>query len=770
MSRPCPQRLVLAFCLLAISSSSGAGELAQPTRIDWGLDWGPCSPKVCAADAGCTAASPGGLNAAIPPIIPVGRAGFIYLEADSVEFDQALDEIHLIGNAALRKDDTYLETERLIYHKNRRAADLQERIYLEQPGLRITGDAGRLELDNHQGWLSGVDFRLPVSKLRGSAERAEVESKTQSRYQRASFTSCPPGRRDWSIGASELELDRETGWGDAYHAVLRLGGLPVFYSPYFTFPIDERRKSGLLLPSWGSSSSRGSEFSIPYYLNLAPNYDATLTPRWMSRRGTMLGGEFRFLGARQSGILSGEILDDKLESEEHDNRRSAINLRHGSHPYSGLTTRIDFTEVSDMNYLNDFSTGLISSSARNLERIGEVNYRASDWQLSGLVQDFQTVDKSLSPASYPYRLVPKLSAIYGHFIDGLNTDLVAVGEYSYFKHDSLINGQRLRLAPSASLQLRRPWGHLTPRLTLHYASYQLDEVEPELQRPSYSVPTLSLDSGLAFERESSWFGKTATHTLEPRLFYLYAPYEDQSEIPDFDTADLDLSFANLFKENRFSGGDRVGDANQLTLAVTTRWLESDSGLERLRASIGQILYFQDRRVQLTDDPQDQSESAVVAELSSRLGSYWRSSLNLRWDPQLEEKQIDKARFGLHYKAPGQQLFNFSYNYNAKSEIEDLDLSFHWHFDYRFAMLGDWKHSLFHKRALNKVIGFEYAGRCCWTLRTIYQQYVNETDLDADIDQEYDTRFMLQLELRGLGALGNDPQQTLKESIYGYQPE
>ncbi|MEN8166928.1 MAG: LPS-assembly protein LptD [Pseudomonadota bacterium] len=447
-----------------------------------------------------------------------------------------------------------------------------------------------------------------------------------------------------------------------------------------------------------------------------------------------------------------------------------MKLRHGSHPYSGLTTRIDFTEVSDMDYLNDFSSGLASGSARNLERIGEVRYRASDWQLRGLVQDFQTVDKNLSPTSYPYSLLPKLSANYGHLIDSLNTDLGVMGEYVYFEHDTKVTGQRLRLAPSASLQLRRPWGHLTPRLTLNYASYQLDEVEPELERPSFMVPTLSLDSGLVFERESSWFGNAAMHTLEPRLFYLYAPFEDQSEIPDFDTADLDLSFANLFKENRFSGGDRVGDANQLTLAVTTRWLEEGSGLERLRASIGQILYFQDRRVQLTGDPQEQASSALVAELSSRLGAHWRSSLALRWDPQREERQIDKGRIGLHYKAPGQQLFNISYNYNAKSEIEDLDLSFHWRFDYRFAMLGDWKHSLLHERALNKVVGFEYAGRCCWSLRAVYQQYVNETDLDQDIDQEYDSRFMLQLELRGLGALGKDPQQTLKESIYGYQPE
>jgi LPS-assembly protein len=272
------------------------------------------------------------------------------------------------------------------------------------------------------------------------------------------------------------------------------------------------------------------------------------------------------------------------------------------------------------------------------------------------------------------------------------------------------------------------------------------------------------------ERDSRWFGTAATQTLEPRLYYLYAPYEDQSDIPDFDTSELDLNFANLFRDNRFIGGDRVGDANQLSLGITSRWLENATGLERLRASIGQIFYFKDRQVQLTGETQEQTASAVVAELSSRLGPYWRTSLNLRWDPDLDESQIDRGRIGLHYRSPRQRLFNISYNYNETTEIEDVDISFYWRFDHRYTLIGDWKHSLFHARDLNRVFGIEYGGRCCWRLRAIYQEYVNETDLDQNIDQAAVSRFMIQLELGGLGALGQDVQQTLKESIYGYQPE
>ena len=758
------------LCLFFTTSPLFAAEPGgQSQRLDMGLDWGQCVTG-CASDVDAECA-----EAAAEQIIPTGRPGFIYLEADNAELDRQQDELLLSGDSALRKDGTYLEAEQIIYHPQPNSADLTQDIYLEQPGYRLTADEGQFELDDHSGWLSNVEFRLTESQSRGTAERAEMLSKRKSRYTDARFTSCPPGNHDWSIGASELELDRESGWGNAYHAVLRFGSLPVFYSPYFSFPIDDRRKSGFLLPSWGSSKDLGTEFSIPYYLNLAPDYDATITPRWMSERGLMLGTELRFLTERQRGSLSGEILNDKVESDDHDSQRSAIKLLHNSQPFKGLSTRIDYTEVSDMDYLDDFSSGLENSSTRHLERIGEITYQRGDWRLNGRVQDFQTVDKSLAPTSYPYSLLPRLGISYNTLFDRYNADLSVDNEYTYFDHDTLRTGQRIRLLPSAGLRLSRPWGYLSPRLTLHHAEYRLDDTDPTAEdSPSFNVPTLSLDSGLVFERDSSWFGTSATQTLEPRLYYLYAPYEEQSDAPDFDTADLELSFTNLFKENRFTGGDRVGDANQLALGITSRWLENDTGLERLRASIGQIFYFQDREVQLTGETEEQSESAVVAELSARLGANWRTSLNLRWDPQLDETQIDKGRIGIHYRTSNQQLFNVSYNFSDPgddaSKIEDIDLSFYWQIGHRYTLLGDWKHSLFHKRDLNRVLGLGYSGRCCWSLTAVYQEYINETDLDVNIDQEADTRFMLQLELRGLGFLGKDIRQTLKESIYGYRPE
>ncbi len=813
MPRLSPSLLLLPIIYCTPATLLGADPDQQQLRLDQGLDWGDCAAQGCAnaASAGCTgaaaaqgrdrsydptafppslegrcanAASAGCTGAAaaqatrqtIAPAIPPGRPDFIYMEADNVEFDQPQDELLLSGDSVLRKNATYLEADRILYHQQARNAELNHAIYLEQPGLRLNADQGQLELASDKGWLSNVEFRLTESKARGNAERAEMLSDSKSRYLDASFTTCPPGYRDWSIGASELVIDRETGWGDAYHAVLKFGSLPVLYSPYFSFPVDDRRKTGLLLPSWGSSRDLGTEFSIPYYLNLAPDYDATITPRWMSRRGLMLGAELRFLTEHQRGALSGEILNDKVESDEHDSQRSAFKVLHTSQPFSGLSTRIQATEVSDMDYLDDFSTGLENSSTRQLERIGEAIYHTGDWRLTGRVQDFQTVDKSINPASYPYTLLPSMTVGYNKLLDPMNTDLRVDSEYTYFEHDILRTGQRMRLIPSASLKLSRPWGYLSPRLTLNHVAYQLDDTDQQTTEdtPSFNVPTFSLDSGLVFERDSSWFGTAATQTLEPRLYYLYAPFEDQSDAPDFDTADLELSFTNLFKDNRFTGGDRVGDANQLALGITSRWLESDTGLERLRASVGQIFYYQDREVQLTGDIEEQSSSAIVAELSARLGANWRSSLNLRWDPQLDEKQIDKGRIGLHYRTPDQQLFNVSYNYseqdNELTKIEDIDVSFYWQIGHRYTVLGDWKHSLYHKRDLNRVLGLGYSGRCCWSLTAVYQEYINETDLDQNIDQEADARFMLQLELRGLGFLGKDIRQTLKESIYGYRPE
>lgn len=745
-------RRLLACCWLAGLTAIPV-RADEVRRIDRGLDWNVCGVTAPARVA--------------PTPLPPLASDRPQIEADTMQFDQEEQRTLLLGSVQFWQLDRYAEADRMIYRQDTRAADLFGNLFLQQQGLRLTAGEGHLELDDDRGWLSDTAFRLTQRNARGSATRAEMLGDNLSRYEQVTYTTCPPGHNDWSIRASRMEIDMDKGWGVARHARLNLGPVPVLYTPYFSFPVDDRRMSGLLVPSIGSSNRLGDDIRVPYYFNLAPNYDATLSPRWMSMRGLMLGGEFRYLDAYQQAEISGEILpDDKVESSLHGNQRRAVKLRHNSRLAQGLTTRIDVTSVSDNDYLNDFGTGLALTSTRQLERVGEVVYHTGSLSLLGRLQEFQTIDDSLSLSQYPYRRLPQLLASYGDLLGDTRLALGVTGEYTNFKHDTLINGERFTLRPSLTLPLQRSWGHLTPRLSLNYASYRLDEEQaPADPKPDYFVPAFSLDSGLVFERDSSWFGDSAYQTLEPRLYYLYAPFVDQSDIPDFDTADLDLSFSNLFKENRFTGSDRFGDANQLALGITTRWLEADSGVERLRASIGQIYYQRERAVQLTGPVEANTSSSVVAELSTRIGSYWSSILTIRRDPHLQEKSIDRGRLGIHYRTPKQHLLNLDYNFN-RNTIEDLDLSFNWPFSHRFTLSGKWKYSYLYERNLNRILGFEYGGSCCWKLRALFQRYV----ADAKADEEEDRRFMLQLELTGLGSLGDTVDETLQEYIYGYRIE
>ncbi|MGD8932800.1 MAG: LPS assembly protein LptD, partial [Chromatiales bacterium] len=515
MNRSCGLFSLLPLCCIGIWATLAAAAGVEPAnRLDQGLDWGYCSPPAA--------------TEITPLLLEPGKPGVVYLDAEGAEFDQANQLIRLY-QAALRQDDTYLEADRAIYYQSTKSADLEQDIYLQKPDLRLTSDLGQMDLDDHTGWFSEVEYRLPENQGRGTAERAEILSQTRSEYTRLIYTTCPPCSMDWSLSAREMDIDQESGWGNAYHAILRLGKVPVLYTPYFNFPIDDRRKSGFLFPTFGSSKDLGTEFSIPYYFNLAPNYDATFTPHWMSLRGLMLEGEFRFLGERQSGSLWGEILNDKVESDLHGSQRGALSINYRSNPFTGLTTRIKASGVSDTEYVNDFSSGFYVSSIRYLERLAEARYTIGNWRLTGQLQDFQSVDPSLKPISYPYSLKPRLTADYYKLSTNRLFNLGLKTEYTYFRHDIKINGQRLRLSPSLGVELfRRPWGFLTPRLSVYYAGYQLDQdgvLNEEVSHPEYTVPTLSLDSGLVFERDSSWFGSTAIQTLEPRLYYLYAPYE-----------------------------------------------------------------------------------------------------------------------------------------------------------------------------------------------------------------------------------------------------
>ena len=745
-------RRFLPIALLSLACWSSV--MAEPAgRIDQGVNWDYCNPDSVTGDAA-------------PPTAPL-ESDEPQIEADQMTYDQSAGKSLLEGNVQLWRLGGYAEADRLIYHQESGAAELFGNLYLQQGDLRLTADRGHLDLNQDQGWLSAGEFRLTERHARGEAERVEMVNADLFHYQRVTYSTCPPDRRDWSLKAAELEIDMASGWGSAKHARLNLGRVPIFYFPYFTFPVDDRRMSGFLPPTLSSSDRLGTDLTAPYYLNLAPNYDATLSPRIMSKRGLMLGGEFRYLGESQRFKIIGEILpDDKVESDFRGDERRALNFQHNAILAPGLSTRIDTSSVSDNEYLDDFGTGLAITSTRHLERVADINYINGGIYLLGRVQDFQTVDEDLSLTDYPHKRLPQLLASYSRLLGDSGLDLYLVSEYTDFRHDTLIDGRRFTLNPAISLPLRRSWGHLTPRLSLNYASYRLDEEATTSDAtPDYFVPAFSLDSGLVFERETHWFGNGAFQTLEPRLYYLHAPFDDQSAIPDFDTADLELSFANLFKENRFSGSDRFGDANQLSLGLTTRWIEADSGVERFRASIGQIYYRNDREIQLTEPADETPSSAVVAELSTHIGDYWRGTMTVRRDPHLEEENIDRGRLGIHYRTPQNHLLNLDYNFTRDS-TEDLDLSVNWPFSHKFTLSGKWKYSYLYERNMNRILGFEYGGRCCWKLRALYQRYVVDEAADADEDR----RVMLQLVLTGLGGLGSSVDKTYEEHIYGYQTD
>ncbi len=759
MNSPSPniasvRRLLFGGALSLLCASYAQAETA---RIDQGIDWDYCNPLSQPSQSD------------LPP--PPESSDAPQIEADTLTYEQAEARSLLEGNVHFWRLGSYAEADRMIYDQTNRSADLFGNLFLQQEGLRLTGEKGHFEVDNERGWITGGEFRLPQRNARGSAERSEMLSKELSHYKGVTYTTCPPGHSDWSLRAAKMEIDMASGWGSATHARLNLGPVPIFYFPYFTFPVDDRRMTGFLTPSLGSSDRLGGELQTPYYLNLAPNYDATLTPRWMSKRGVMLGGEFRYLDEHQRAVISGEILpNDKVNSPDRGDERRAFSFQHRSQLAAGLTTRIDTSAVSDNDYLNDFGTGLAITSTRHLERVGEVVYQQGGLSLMGRLQEFQTVDKNLSPSENPYSRLPQILARYGRLLGDTGLDFDLTTEYSDFRHDTLIDGKRFTLRPTLALPLRRSWGYLVPRLSLNYASYRLDETATSSEpSPDYFVPAFSLDSGLIFERESSWFGNGAYQTLEPRLYYLYAPYDDQSDIPDFDTADLELGFANLFKENRFTGSDRFGDANQLAFGLTTRWLEADTGAERLRASIGQIYYRQEREVQLTGPIEETPSSSVVAELSTRVGRYWRGMLTVRRDPHVDEENIDRGRLRIHYKTPQNHLLNLDYNF-TRDTIEDLDFSFNWPFSHKFTLMGKWKYSYLYERNMNRILGLEYGGRCCWKVRALYQNYVADDSTSLTADAQQDRRLMLQLVLTGLGALGSSVDETLEEYIYGYRAE
>ena len=725
--------------------------------LDEGLSWETCGPL------------------SIPrPATPVEDEPSTRIAADSAQFFQEGEVYVLSGGIELTRGRQRARADQARFDKQNRRLTAEGNVFFEQPNLRLTGDSAELDLERHQGWLRNVEYRLIQSNARGTADTAFVETPTLSHFENISYTTCRPEYNDWLLFAEHLTLDDETGKGTASNAELRLWDVPVLYTPYMSFPLDDRRQTGFLTPSFGNTRTTGVDVSVPYYINIAPDMDATVTPRVMSKRGLMLGAEFRYLREKHSGEIAGEILpDDRDNSDDVSSTRGQGSLKHRRRLTPRWRTDIDAHWVSDDDYLEDFGDSLSVSSTRTVDQKATINYSGIDLDFQALVQHFNTIDNDIAAEDQAYNRFPSLLFSLNKPDQFFGTTYHLRSEYTYFDHDHKEHGHRISLRPGLSLPLRRPYGHLIPKVNLDYTAYNLESTQPDQSSTqSRTLPTASLDGELVFEREVDWFGHTATQTLEPRLFYLYTTKDDQDELPVFDSADLDLTFQNLFRENRFTGHDRIGDANQVTVALTSRTVESETGKEILSAGIGQIFYFRDRKVQLPGvDEQKNSSSVIIGETAARLTASLSARAGLTWDPHASgSKKRQKASAELHYRTPDKHILNLAYRFNRgqdsdkeNTRFEDLDGSVRWPFTPFLRFVGRWNYSLFLEKTVDAFGGFEY-GPCCWTLRAIARHFIKDRNGGSN------NIYMIQLELTGLGKVGDKVEDFLERGIYGYEQE
>jgi LPS-assembly protein len=736
---------------------------------------------------------------ALPPI--EGDPEAANLSANTMDkLDE--DTVVLEGDIEIRYQDIHLRADRGVYDNRSGNIDLEGNIQVRQPGMLLVGSDGEIENSGEVSRLNNASYVLHNESIRGSADViVYTDADGVITIDNGHYTRCEPGDNSWAVEGSSIRLDKNSGRGLAKNVKLRVNDVPIMYLPVISFPINDERATGFLIPTIGSTRTGGLDVSTPYYLNLAPNYDATFTPRLMSDRGIMLGLEGRYRGRQSQNILQMNYLpdDDKYDPSSlllsdpespPTPDRWQIALDHRSRLSRQWSAMVDYAAVSDQDYFQDFSNaGLYTTTRSYLFRQGAVRYQSDNWRLRAQALSYQLLDPTIPESREPYKRLPRIN-LDGNFMTLNGLEYGVSAEYANFDRDLnedrltaaqlasgvLVTGQRLSLIPELSYTWSNPGAFFTPKAKYKYASYQLDDPSNVFtDNPSRGVMVGSLDSGLIFDRDLESSG--LTQTLEPRLFYLYSEYEDQSDIPVFDSTNMTFSFNQLFREDRFSGKDRVGDANQLTLAVSTRFLNS-RGQEKASASIGQIRYFKDRRVTLNNrigDAQMTNDSAIASEMTYQFNDNWRVNSYVEWDS--DENNLDVGNFQFRYQSDINHILNFSYRYrdvdnaiNAAGidrRIKQTDISGIWPLNDSWGLIGRWNYDHANKRSLETIAGVEY-DNCCYSVRLLARRWIdNDALFFGNVDNN--TGIFLQFELKGFGSvLGNSVSGILNNGISGYR--
>jgi len=690
----------------------------------------------------------------------------IYVMADEANAKDA-DIYSFSGDVRLFKNNLSLFSSQVKYKDSEASVEATGDVSLVKDGAHFFSRHLFYQTEKEKGQLEDVKFVFDKEHAQGKAGHIEIVSDHVTELYASSFTTCEEDKPAWQLHASHMSMDTQENIGTAKHAWIEFMHVPIFYLPYMSFPLSGR-KTGFLPPTIGSSSQLGTEISVPYYFNIAPHRDATLTLNHFSDRGQRLDGEFRFLNQYDQGQLNAEYLpNDDVTKED----RSYIAFAHGSSFLPRLTTKVDYRQVSDEDYFTDFGDKLSATTITHLESKAEASYRGDNWTVRASVLEFQTLDDSIPDSSRPYKKLPELNfrarapREYYYLLPEIKAD------YVQFKRNGRVSGGRLDIQPSLSMPFRGGPGFFIPKATLRHTAYSLeDQAAGADDSPTRTLPVYSLDSGLVFERDSQMGKRKFIQTLEPRLFYLKVPYEDQSNlvidengsVSVFDTANSNQSLAQLFEENRFTGADRVGDANQLSFALTTRFLDQSSGIDNFSASIGRTYFYEDRLVTLPGQlPRTNKKSDIYAELRSKPLPSMNINARIQWNNQ--ENEARNGNFQFQYVVPNSQILNLGYIFD-RSDLGDIlreetDISLLWPINHNWSFIGRRNYNLLENREEEILAGIEYDS-CCWAFRLVSRRYFAGDQLGNSRST------MFQLELKGLSSIGKDVKSLLQNNQYG----
>ncbi|MDJ0926818.1 MAG: LPS assembly protein LptD [Gammaproteobacteria bacterium] len=687
-----------------------------------------------------------------PPPLPVEGPG---PPEGELEVVSGRAEVQLGGQAVfsddiiLRSGDRFLSAAGASYDFADETIAVDGAVEYRDPLTKVVGEGASFSKRNQKANIEGAEFQVWTVPARGSADEIDVVGSGQLTMRNVTYTACPDGNNDWLVRARKIEVDQTTGYGTARDAKFEIRGVPVMYLPYFTYPISNERKTGLLAPDIGTSSRRGIDIAVPWYWNIAPNYDATLIPRLMTDRGVQLGGEFRYLTSRHAGNVAGAFLYD---DDETGTDRSLIAIEHQSALPFGWRASVDAANVSDETYFEDFGRGIDETSLTHLPRLVDVEFFNGPWAATVRIENYQTLDETLLPDQKPYTRIPQV-AIRGFAPDSwLGFDYDLVGDLTYFDRNTGVTGLRGHVMPTISRPIDWRIFELTPTVSLEHTRYDLSGNDPGTSsNPTRTAPIVSLDLKTSFERFSA-SGRWIT-TLEPRVLYTYIPFRNQDEIPIFDTIDPELNMVQLFRKNRFIGYDRLADTNQVALGFTTRLIDSGTGIESLRLTMGQLQYLSTQDVTLPGElPNDSNSSDYIAEFGARIAGRWQLGSTFQWNS--DDSETRRATANVRYQRDSKSIIDLGYQFRRDS-LEDVVAAAGWPIAKHWNFVGRFIYSLASEQSLEQFAALEYE-TCCWAIRANWRRYVSGRG------GEKDDSFGVQFILKGLSDPG-----TAAEKLLGY---